>query len=147
MQERVSNEFNFKVGVGIGNYYLNKDKKYFIANYSEPKEVITDYFEKNEYSETFIYENGINIYFSYYNNELDNYKIFSTKSFFIKNEDLYLRPVNEIFKILRNLHIDLKKEYLCNEDVVNNCLYFSNIGLTIWLEDGYVSDVCIESLN
>ena len=122
-------------------------QNYFIDTFGKPVEIMIDYFKENEYSESFIYSNGILVDFSYYDNILDNYKIFSAKYFYLGKINLYSLPIKNIFKILYNLHTDIKTEYSYDKDCLNKSYYFYNIGLTLWEENNYLTDVCVESLK
>ncbi len=56
---------------------------------------------------------------------------------------------SELIPLVRSYHDKRRKEYVANveDDEDEKTIFFSNIGLTIWLEDSIVNDISVESID
>jgi hypothetical protein len=112
-----------------------------------PDEREIDTFNSSEYA-IYLYYYKIEVYPSLYfeNGNLD-YLTINTNDLILDNVKLSTLTKNEILKFIEEYHYKNKLQYLCKyayeKDVNEEYYRLANLGLSIWFEEDFISDICV----
>ena len=138
----------FRPQIGLGKILFSFQEEDIIAILGIPEERNIDNFNDYEYVIRLRYEK-LKMYPSIYyeNNKFDYLSIF-TDDLILDNVKFSTLKKKEILKFIKNYHeihgisFGMEKEY---EKKVNEYFYdYKNIGLSLWFEDGLITNICVE---
>ncbi|NDV59049.1 hypothetical protein [Bacteroides sp. 519] len=141
-------DLNFYPNIGLGNisFYFQENDILQVMG-SPEKRMIYSYSEKESAICLFYNKLGISFWIHYEDN-LFNHLSISIEDIILDGMKFSLLSKQGILEFVRNYHYQCGYDYLYentyNENVNEEFYYFENIGLSIWFEEDYISDISIK---
>lgn len=144
-QQQDVNNLTFFPNIGMGKIKFNHTESDVINILGIPsyKEVDKEVnFINYDYT---LFDTKISLFFQYEEKEFD-YLSIHTRRLYINNKDISLMDKISLQNFLIKYHesLGIQYDFQQSEDDLEYCYEYPSIGLTIWYEDDYISDICIQ---
>lgn len=134
---------NFIINKGLNNILFSHSEKELLSLLGKPKE---EEYDKIAESKSLFYDNFM-IVLHYIENKVD-YMSIHLNSLNIFGTDISLLSKVDLVDTLRKIYRKEGKKYKYEyeEDEFEELFFFESLGLSVWYQDSFVSDICIHEV-